>query len=530
MDTKEFLWALFDEAVGPESQISIWSLPSKQTSFFQDIDEAGDHALSLAKDQDVYFGCGLYRSGIEGGRGKAEDVTRITSVWADIDYGEGHQKDRIPKTWADAQSILARLGVQPSVIVDSGGGIHTYWILDEPLAPLEGAKLLRGYGNYIMSCAHALNFAVDSVFDLARVLRVPGTINHKIKGQPRRCEVRSGSGATIQFEDLDQFVMDSVYENSRTQCAPISVSQITKIDGARFEAMMQNSTKFKQTWNKTRTDLKDTSPSGYDLSLAHFAIQAGWSNDDIASLLYAFRDKHNTNPKKALRQDYLTNTIGRARANNQAVVAINELEDMPAIDEEATEKELDANRQTILQMLQEVLGVDIAAWEKQGLNKAEYFMILNDGTRIPMGDVSNVISQPKFTARVYEITHKTIRKVKADRWGVILDKLGEIVESRYDDTTEEMVMVEEWFETYLSVGVFSGSDWSSALPANRPFRKNGKTYVHVGDLTRHIQGRLGDRTATTKTVRSTLKAAGFTRESVSAEVNRKVVTRSYYIG
>lgn len=66
----------------------------------------------------------------------------------------------------------------PSVVVDSGGGIHCYWLLREPwLIENDGARLAaeivqRGWVQQVIG-------ADDSVHDLVRILRVPGTLNFK---------------------------------------------------------------------------------------------------------------------------------------------------------------------------------------------------------------------------------------------------------------------------------------------------------------------------------------------------------------
>ena len=59
MDTREFFQELFEHK--PEDEfVIVWSLPSKETRRFRDLDKAADHIEQLKEAKaDVYVGCGL---------------------------------------------------------------------------------------------------------------------------------------------------------------------------------------------------------------------------------------------------------------------------------------------------------------------------------------------------------------------------------------------------------------------------------------------------------------------------------------
>ncbi len=96
-------------------------------------------------------------------------------------YGDFDAKD-----YEDSKpAILAHLDtlpLSPSVIIDSGGGYHCYWLLDEPFMLTtdddrdQAAKLQRAWVTFVGSDQGTL--------DLARVLRVPGTVNYKTEYKP----------------------------------------------------------------------------------------------------------------------------------------------------------------------------------------------------------------------------------------------------------------------------------------------------------------------------------------------------------
>jgi hypothetical protein len=72
---------------------------------------------------------------------------------------------------------IAQLDPQPSVIVDSGGGYHCYWLLEEPFRIKSGSDrrridaLQKGWVSYTGGDGDAK--------DLTRMLRLPGTRNFK---------------------------------------------------------------------------------------------------------------------------------------------------------------------------------------------------------------------------------------------------------------------------------------------------------------------------------------------------------------
>lgn len=100
------------------------------------------------------------------GHGTKQAVTHCRSVWMDMDRIRPHE-------------LQARLPVglhEPSIVVDSGHGIHAYWLLDQPCdvsAPQSRARF--------ETMLHNLYAAVgaDATSDVSRLLRLPGFFNVK---------------------------------------------------------------------------------------------------------------------------------------------------------------------------------------------------------------------------------------------------------------------------------------------------------------------------------------------------------------
>ena len=133
------------------------------------IDDLVGTAFSLVEEYDVYFGvCPRSRP-----QGRAEDVTHAPGFWADLDFKKFREGE------SEALRKLADFPINPTWIIATGGGYHTYWKLNQVVRwdpSMQGR--LRGIVKMLD--------ADPAATDRSRVLRVPGTFNHKYVD----CQVR----------------------------------------------------------------------------------------------------------------------------------------------------------------------------------------------------------------------------------------------------------------------------------------------------------------------------------------------------
>jgi putative DNA primase/helicase len=198
----------------PHGWLVIWTRQDKATKAFPlnrggALEAAVSYCAERAARQDVYAAVGL--QGAEpggGGRGKEDGVVAVPGVWADIDFGgEAHKAQDLPRTEAEALALVETVGLEPSVIVRSGFGLHVYWLFDQPMqietdADRQAMKALsRGFQQMLRLQARALGWTVDPTADLCRVLRVPGTFNRKVPGEVRTVTA-AYSGKTYAVDDI----------------------------------------------------------------------------------------------------------------------------------------------------------------------------------------------------------------------------------------------------------------------------------------------------------------------------------------
>lgn len=128
-----------------------------------------NHAIIKDRKQrfpkgNIYFGVATRRNHKGGDK---DHCFQLSALYGDTDFKDTPEDQ--------ARKRLAGCPLAPTAVVHSGGGLHSYWLLREPLdMPLEmelAESYLRRLAVYLES---------DSkVAEVARVLRVPGTFNHK---------------------------------------------------------------------------------------------------------------------------------------------------------------------------------------------------------------------------------------------------------------------------------------------------------------------------------------------------------------
>jgi hypothetical protein len=158
--------ALLDALHQGEGWAYYWQIGGGSTWF-----KAGE-APELPATKDVYFGVNLVASeGSRGERARSNTVSVVGCLYAEFD-AKDFAGDK-----AAALAHIKALPLPPSIIIDSGNGYHCYWLLTQPwhLSSDEERERARGLQRRWVESVGG----DDSAKDLARVLRVPGTLNTK---------------------------------------------------------------------------------------------------------------------------------------------------------------------------------------------------------------------------------------------------------------------------------------------------------------------------------------------------------------
>lgn len=135
--------------------------------------------ISAHAQMDLFFA----PAGFGADKRSADQALGAGAFWLDIDCGEGKP---YPDQEAGAQAITQWLQrgrmPMPSAVVSSGYGLHVWWLLAESYsreAWLEAATRLKR-----TAAADGLRADPVRTADIASIMRIPGSTNHKRSGRP----------------------------------------------------------------------------------------------------------------------------------------------------------------------------------------------------------------------------------------------------------------------------------------------------------------------------------------------------------
>jgi hypothetical protein len=146
-----------------------WTLSDKLTTWW----EVGDPLPAIPQIKDVFFGVHPTTTiqadpakPAEEQRARIATVAAVNCLFAEFDQKDGWTFEKVEA-----------LTLRPSVLISSGGGWHAYWITREPWIIQSEAE--RRYLADLQARWVKLVGSDPGAKDLARVLRVPGTLNCK---------------------------------------------------------------------------------------------------------------------------------------------------------------------------------------------------------------------------------------------------------------------------------------------------------------------------------------------------------------
>jgi putative DNA primase/helicase len=272
---KDFLQALY----GKESkgQITLWTLEDKKTRWYpvDDIYSLGKDAMDLRQSNNVYFGVGVRKHQLnEFQRGTNKDISSLPCVWVEIDTKDGvHAAENLPAT-DEVYSILNTFSLEPSIINHSGGGLHCYWLFDEPVQirtekDLKSAeRMLSRFQNVFKRLARVKGYHIDNTSDLARVLRVPGTFNRKAEPKPVD---------TLKLNQEIRYSVMDLFEAIQSIEETLPVETIEKREKREFEGEIPDATRAERIVNEcdfVRDYLDHKESANYNEWMAALSIAA----------------------------------------------------------------------------------------------------------------------------------------------------------------------------------------------------------------------------------------------------------------
>ena len=183
------------------------------------ITEIMDKVDAISQSQNAYYEVCLQSDKPDSGkRGNAEGAAVMPGCWLDLDIaGPGHKQESLPSE-DDAMGFLESLELRPTMIVHSGGGYHVYWLFERPWIFKSGEDnslaqaISAGFQRYVRNEGQELGWKIDTTSDLCRLLRLPGTFNHKGGGKVPVRVIHEDLSCRYNPTDFMRFVIPAASE------------------------------------------------------------------------------------------------------------------------------------------------------------------------------------------------------------------------------------------------------------------------------------------------------------------------------
>lgn len=475
----------------------VWQLRSKLSNWFQSIESAAEFASGR---DDTYFGLGL--SPTERGshlRCKADEVLTVPGIWIDVDFqSPAHKHESLPP---DIQSVVSLIKDMPppTVSVNSGFGLHVYWLFEEPLSFADAAErkkfaqLVVGWQGWVQAKGKQKNWKVDSTADLARVLRLPGTFNCKIENSKVEAKIVKSGGPRYTFAELEGWlgkhsdelatmfpvassepdstirparphttasewgkILDGVGEGERnTTAAKLIGAELASMRDLHDAKSVIRKWEFIKLWNANNRppmphdELRRTFES--ILRLERRKQQRGDSEFSDAVMHAPAAPPPITNA--AAVDANAERTVGRdaepERPTGEARATRKTKTPTPA----PTPAGETVDRQRTVDHLRQTLDIPLLEVLIRGSENPSFYVAVEDSDGLPLeirvGPSADFLSQDKFRAALYGAILHSIPIFAKPLWVEITNRLGVIARRVHVSEDTRSAQLREWMRSYL---------------------------------------------------------------------------------
>ena len=162
----------------------------------------------------------------EGYSRKAVYAVALRSFFVDLDVGDGKGYTDKALARVGLEDFISRQELPPPVVLDSGTGIHAYWLFEDNVPVGEW----KPYAEKFKAKCIASGLRIDPVVtaDAARIMRCPDTLNYKTD-PPSPSKILTDEIYQYSFEEFKSYLDGGVVGQSLPELnSPIEALQDTK--------------------------------------------------------------------------------------------------------------------------------------------------------------------------------------------------------------------------------------------------------------------------------------------------------------
>ena len=203
---------LLDTVLPPEGRYCVIGIDRFADQKFADTREEAEELIQeiVSKKVDAYFACAKF--GTADNR-THENAHYFRALWMDIDCGptkgvpnskgivEGYLDQEIGM--AEFQKFCKTVGLHRPILVNSGNGIHAYWLFDRTLNRKEWTPLAKRLK--ALCKEHGL-IVDEKVFEASRVLRPLNSANFKNKNEPKPVTLLNEHTKPLSYEAFKELL------------------------------------------------------------------------------------------------------------------------------------------------------------------------------------------------------------------------------------------------------------------------------------------------------------------------------------
>lgn len=522
--------------------------------FFSNPLEAVEYAAGIS-DRHVYFGLSLFHPGSSSR--KMDSVVGIACFGIDIDVaGPNHKRTNLCPTKQDATELLKNAvpGCQPTIIIDSGNGIQGFFVFKEPIrfeSPEDRAEayaMAKALHKTVGFAAGKHGWHVDSTFDLARVMRLPGTMNVKDPADPKLVTIIEQSGQ--KYASLDDFQGVIVEEADVTEAYDrlsfsktfhsqemgLALNKDACVNQDKLEELCEAEVRFRAAWERRRPPGRpkpgkdpDLSLSSLDMTLANYAARYHWTDQEIADLLIHFRRRHADKPgdiTKVIRTNYLERTIKKAREDCESYDRDEKTtrkwaetaNKVKAI--RAAGKELDPESTAVLeakQCLSEYFQFPIEKVRKYQGSAPTYSIVTDTGREIVLGPSTTIANQHNLYCRILDAMTLGLTKVKGTHFTNIVNAMMSVAEEveTSEEAHDDGLMAKRIRDYWASSNIATNKN--DGFKRRSPFAHEGRAYIFGEQFRKHIKA-MEDEKIHARTTGMMFRILGCTNEKMHFEI------------
>ena len=475
-----WLEAFYGDSVSKDARFTIWTFHNRAHYWCSDISSAFKN-FDLRRD--TYFSMAVYPRGIT--RRTKDNASAIFGVWLDVDCGDkGNSKDYFPTVEKALAWVTDTLCGRWSFIIHSGGGLHVYLMFDEPFwiesdeDRTRAAKLTKAFHSWADNlCPHT----IDPIYDLARVMRLPGTTNTRTGNI---AYVLDESGEEVSFSDLEEF-LPPVELNETSQVSSIDGEADIEDVKSTISMLREADKTFDLTWKRQRR-LKDRSPSGYCMSIANSMAAAGCRDVEIVTALKMWRASQTDAVEKP--ESWYEITLSKARKMSRPEII--------GVQVSAALETDDAVEQ--MEKISLVLGREVSEIRKRVIpeykghkEKSSYEFIFTDDSTVLLPNTETLMSQEKMRNALFEEIGVLMQRLKGAKWDdflrLVLANVTEITEELEGNTSFNL---ENELHAFVQKKRESGNLVQSldAMGPTTLYEEDGVTYFKWNAFKRHLLG------------------------------------------